>query len=52
MSSPKILHARNDTPTIHGAGDVYRYLATGAETNGAYFAMHASGPAGGGLHAS
>ena len=48
MSSPKVLHADDDSLTIHGAGDVYRYLATGAETDGTYFAMHALVPPGGG----
>ncbi|MCG8467671.1 MAG: cupin domain-containing protein [Gemmatimonadetes bacterium] len=48
MSSPKILHARDDKRTVHAAGDVYRYLATGAETNATYFMMHALIPPGGG----
>lgn len=48
MSSPIVLRAEDHARTIHGAGDEYRYLATGAETNGTYFMMHALVPPGGG----
>src|SRR5512144_2859751 len=34
--------------TYLGPGDVYRFLVTGAETGGAYFAMEAIVPPGGG----
>ena len=34
--------------TYYGPGDVYRFLVTGAETGGAYFAMEAIVPPGGG----
>lgn len=34
--------------TYVGPGDLYRFLATGAETGGAYFAMEAIVPPGGG----
>ena len=33
---------------IHGAGDDYRYLATGKQTEGAYFALEATVPPGAG----
>ena len=34
--------------TFWGPGDVYRFLVTGEETAGAYFAMEAIVPSGGG----
>jgi mannose-6-phosphate isomerase-like protein (cupin superfamily) len=34
--------------TLWGPGDLYRFLVTGEETGGAYFAMEAIVPAGGG----
>jgi quercetin dioxygenase-like cupin family protein len=34
--------------TYYGPGDVYSFLVTGAETGGAYFAMEAIVPPGGG----
>ena len=34
--------------TFFGPGDVYRFLVTGAESGGAYFAMEAYVPPGGG----
>jgi quercetin dioxygenase-like cupin family protein len=46
-SSP--LHRAAGTgPTYLGPGDLYRFLITGAETGGAYFAMEAIVPPGGG----
>ena len=34
--------------TYLGPGDIYRFLVTGAESGGAYFAMEATVPPGGG----
>ena len=48
MTDATVVQKTDPTQTIHGAGDVYRYLATGAQTNGTYFAMHAVVPPGGG----
>ncbi|MGI9628522.1 MAG: cupin domain-containing protein [Longimicrobiales bacterium] len=42
------LHAADPSTTIKGAGDTYRYLATGAQTNDSYFMMEALVPPGGG----
>ena len=43
------LHRPNGTgPTYVGPGDLYRFLVTGEETGGAYFAMEAIVPPGGG----
>jgi quercetin dioxygenase-like cupin family protein len=43
------LHRPDGTgATYLGPGDVYRFLVTGAETGGAYFAMEAIVPPGGG----
>ena len=45
----QLVHRPADTgATYYGPGDVYRFLVTGAETGGAYFAMEAIVPPGGG----
>ncbi len=48
MSTAKIVRPDDDATTILGAGDEYRYLATGADTSGSYFLMEARVPPGGG----
>ena len=48
-SRPRALHRRHDGgPAYWGPGDTYRFLVTGRETGGAYFAMEAVVPPGGG----
>ena len=43
----QLVHRPADTgATYYGPGDVYRFLVTGAETGGAYFAMEAIVPPG------
>lgn len=45
----ELLHRPSGTgSTFWGPGDIYRFLVTGAETGGAYFAMEAIVPPGGG----
>jgi quercetin dioxygenase-like cupin family protein len=45
----ELVHRRSDSgETFWGPGDMYRFLVTGAETGGAYFAMEALVPPGGG----
>jgi quercetin dioxygenase-like cupin family protein len=45
----ELLHRPSDAgDTFWGPGDLYRFLVTGAETGGAYFAMEAVVPPGGG----
>lgn len=39
---------KNDGPVFVGPGDLYRFLVTGEESGGAYFAMEALVPTGGG----
>ena len=41
--------ATDTGPTYMGPGDIYTFLATGAETDGAYFVMEGLVPPGGGL---
>lgn len=48
MGKPIIIGHDDEKRTIHGAGDEYAYLATGRETDGSYFMMHALVPPGGG----
>ncbi len=48
MSKVIVVHADDDVKTIHGAGDDYRFLITGAQSNGQYFAMDARVPPGAG----
>lgn len=43
-----VLHAEDETQTVEGAGDVYRFLATGAQTGQGYFMVEATVPPGGG----
>jgi quercetin dioxygenase-like cupin family protein len=43
-----LYRAAGTGPTYLGPGDLYRFLVTGAETGGAYFAMEALVPPGGG----
>ncbi len=40
--------ATDTGPTFMGPGDIYTFLATGAETDGAYFVMEGLVPPGGG----
>jgi quercetin dioxygenase-like cupin family protein len=45
----QLLHrAARSGPAFWGPGDLYRFLVTGAESGGAYFAMEAFVPPGGG----
>ena len=45
----RLLHRPDGTGDMYwGPGDLYRFLVTGAETGGAYFAMEAIVPPGGG----
>lgn len=47
--SAQLIHRPAETGVMyHGPGDRYRFLVTGAETGGAYFAMEALLPQGGG----
>lgn len=48
MGKPIIIRHEDEKKTIYGAGDEYAYLATGRETDGSYFMMHAVVPPGGG----
>ena len=49
QASPRMLHRPADAGDVYvGPGDLYRFLVTGAETGGAYFAMEAYVPPGGG----
>ena len=48
MSPAKIVLPDDTATVIRGAGDEYRYLATGAETTGSYFLMEALVPPGAG----
>ena len=48
-STARLLHRPVETgPAYWGLGDRYTFLVTGAETGGAYFAMEAYVPPGGG----
>jgi quercetin dioxygenase-like cupin family protein len=48
-SAPHLFHRRRATGVSYwGPGDLYTWLVTGEETGGAYFAMHATVPSGGG----
>ena len=44
----RILRPEDRALVVEGAGDSYRYLATGAQTNGTYFMLEALVPPGGG----
>ncbi|MGE3806876.1 MAG: cupin domain-containing protein [Gemmataceae bacterium] len=48
MSRPPILRLSTEGRTVAVVGDVYRFLATGAETNGSYSLWEAFVPPGGG----
>jgi quercetin dioxygenase-like cupin family protein len=49
LVAPRLLHRPVDGGDMYyGPGDLYRFLVTGAETGGAYFAMEAIVPPGGG----
>ena len=48
MEEPIVVRRGDEKKTIRGAGDEYSFLATGRETNGSYFLMHARVPPGGG----
>ena len=49
LISPELLYRpAGSGATFLGPGDVYRFLITGAESGGAYFAMEAFVPPGGG----
>ncbi len=48
MSGPRVVHPRDAATVIRGAGDEYRYLATGAQTGGTYFMLEAVVPPGAG----
>ncbi len=48
MSGATVVFPTDKVETIQGAGDEYRYLATGEETSGAYFMMEAVVPPGAG----
>ena len=49
VPSPSLLHRPSTSgATYWGPGDMYRFLVTGEETGGAYFAMEALVPPGGG----
>ena len=44
----RVVHATDPAKMIIGAGDEYRYLATGDQTDGQYFLVEAVVPPGGG----
>ena len=48
MSGPRVVHPHDAATVIRGAGDEYRYLATGAQTGGTYFMLEAVVPPGAG----
>ena len=49
LTAPRLLHSPStDGDAFWGTGDAYRFLVTGEETGGAYFAMEAIVPPGGG----
>lgn len=48
MSAVRVLHADDHAEVIHGAGDSYRYLIRGTQSNGQYFVVEGVVPPGGG----
>ncbi len=48
MSDVVVVHADDEVKTIHGAGDDYRFLITGDQSDGRYFVMDATVPPGAG----
>ena len=41
MNELKVVQPGDDAKALFGAGDVYRFLITGLESNGQYFVMEA-----------
>lgn len=48
VSTVRVVHAEDRVRTLYGAGNEYRWLITGEQSNGQYFAMEAVVPAGAG----
>ncbi len=48
MGKARVVRPTDPVTVTRGAGDQYRYLATGAQTNGSYFMLHALVPPGAG----
>ena len=48
MSELRIVQPSDDATIVVGAGDAYRFLITGPESNGKYFVMEAEVPPGAG----
>ena len=44
----RVVHPEDQAKIIFGAGDQYRYLATGDNTDGGYYLVEATAPPGGG----
>lgn len=44
MNEVRVVHPEDDAKTMFGAGDEYRHLITGEQSNGQYFAMEALVP--------
>ncbi len=44
----RVIHPTDEVRVLFGAGDEYRYLATGGDTDGEYFLVEAIVPPGGG----
>lgn len=44
----RVIHPADTVKAVSGAGDEYRYLATGESTDGGYFLVEATVPPGGG----
>ena len=44
----RVIHPADQVRVMFGAGDEYRFLATGKETDGGYFLVEAIVPPGGG----
>ena len=44
----RVVHPTDEVRVVFGAGDEYRYLATGEDTDGEYFLVEAIVPPGGG----
>ena len=48
MKAARVVRRGDDVTTVYGAGDEYRFLATGEHTDGSYFLMEAVVPPGAG----
>jgi quercetin dioxygenase-like cupin family protein len=48
VSAARVVRREDEVPTTYGAGDDYRFLATGRHTDGAYFLMEGRVPPGAG----